>query len=141
MSIFSDHITNQDDFILEHYNWFFSTDYGAIVLVEKSGTFTDALRSRSGRMFVPISVVWDFYMNEGVADIARMLDNYDLPSEWDFSKFAHGFGHPDIRKLIFKNQIYFDKAVLWPLYNAFNEYWISQVIRRRAFQHKKIYKF
>lgn len=132
MSIFNDHITNQDDIILQKFDLRLSDYKDMLVLVEKlSEDRTDLLWNR--KVFVPLDVVWKYYVHEGSDDIVKLYGIRDRPTKSDFMKFTETFSHPDIKKLIFRQVTYIDRSVLYPIYEAFNEYWCSRVMQNKNF--------
>ncbi len=135
MSLFADHITNQDDIILQCFHFQNSEYKDTMVLVEKQlegQTEFDWYWNR--KVFVPLDIVWKYYIHEGSHDIVKLYGVRDRPTKSDFVEFAQTFSHPEIRKLIFKGDVYIDRSILHPIYEAFNEYWFFK-------NYKNIKKF
>lgn len=131
MSLFTDHITNQDDIVLQKFDLRLCADYPNIaVLVEKQ--FGSQLICHGTRkVFIPLDIVWKYYVHEGSDDIVKLYGERDRPTKSDFVKFAQTFSHPDIKKLIFHQATYIDRNILHPIYEAFNEHWCFKKLQER----------
>lgn len=134
MSIFTDHITNQDDFVLRHYNYVYSWEYGVKMLVEK---FDLNRPTPFVRKFIPLELVWEYYKAEGSSDVDK-LSIWNMPNKDDFVEFTQTFSHPEIRKLIFKGNIYIDRSILHPIYEAFNEHWLQKCKNIKKLTYERI---
>ncbi len=140
MSLFADHITNQDDFILQNFDLRLSSDYKNImVLVEKQHegqSLTDWGWRR--KIFVPLDIVWKDYIHEGFDDIVTLYGVRNRPTKRDFMEFVQTFSHPDIKKLIFHQATYIDRSILRPIYEAFNKHWCFENYNNKKLKYECI---
>ena len=133
MSLFADHITNQDDIVLQRYRLQMDSNYrNTMVLVEKQAegqTEFDWYWSR--KVFIPLDLVWKHYVHEGSGDIVKLYGVQYRPTKSDFVEFAQTFSHPEIKKLIFKGSTYIDQSILHPIFDEFNDHWCTKMLRKQ----------
>ena len=134
MSLFADHITSQDDIVLDRYYFHPVPDYkGVDVLIEKQPEF-----NYNKKVFIPLDIVWKYYVHEGLDAIVKMFGIKDKPDKNDFVIFAKNFNRPNIEKLIFKQETYINRSILHPIFDAFNEYWCFKILQHR---NEETYEF
>lgn len=140
MSLFDNHFDSvkQDDIVLQHYNFRESPDYKGLMILEEKKPEDTTYFDWSWyyrKVFIPLDIVWKDYVHEASDDIVRMWGIQNRPTKSDFIDFAKTFSHPAVKKLIFQQQTYINRAILRPIFDAFNEHWCFKMLQAR----QKIY--
>ena len=131
MSLFADHITNQDDIVLMEYDLEWSSQYKTNILRPKTRDERGFYVSSWGKStFVPEDVIWKHYMGERGARDLKYNFGFDVkPDKALFMKFLAE--SDDIKRLVFRNKTYFSQDILNPFFDKYNEHLLKVYMKKR----------